>query len=126
MAIGNIFARMTVTRNDQLPGYHTIGIGGHLTTTQGEAQELINGGARITYDLWGEDTFSDDHLLHREALSMQATAQGLEFSSGIGDVKSSALDEDWGRDELYVIVCLVRGDGRVLRASQTSTVRGDF
>ena len=126
MAIGNILAHITVTQNDQLPGYHTIGIGGRLNTTQGEAQQLINAGHRITYDLWGEDTFSDDHLLHREALSMQATPQGLEFSSGIGDVESSVLDEDWGTDEVYVVVCLVRSDGRVLRASQTNTVRGDF
>lgn len=126
-AVGNFAeARMTVTKNNAMPGYHTVGIGGRVSMSQGEAQGLINSGHKITYHLWGEDTFSDDHLLNREALSIQATPQGLVFSSGIGDVESSVLDEDWGRDELYIIVALRKPDGSILRAAETNRVHGYF
>lgn len=117
---------MTVTKNDLRPGYHTVGIGGKVAMSQAEAQELINNGYKITYDLRGDDPIWDDQLLHREALSMQATPQGLEFSSGIGDVKTSVLNEDWGRDELYIAVSLVQPNGAILRSGETNRVHGNF
>lgn len=126
-AVGNfVEAKLSVTKNTA-PGHHTVGIGGRVAMTQGEAQGLINSGYKISYAVWGEDTFSDDHRLNREALSMQATPQGLVFSSGIGEVRRSVLDEDDGRDEIYVIVSLANpAGGGISRAALTNTVRGYF
>ena len=119
-------ASMTITKNNLRPGYHTIGILGYVTTSQAEAQGLINAGYWIKYSLWGEDTFDDDHIRNFEALSIWATPEGLRFASGIGDVPSSLLDEDWGRDELYLKVWLEGPDGSILRAAETNRVYGYF
>jgi hypothetical protein len=119
-------ASMTIAKNDLRPGYHTIGILGYVTTSQAEAQGLINAGYWIKYSVWGEDTFDDDHILNAEALTIWAAPEGLRFASGIGDVLSSRLDEDWGRDELYIKVWLEAPNGAVYRAAETNRVYGYF
>ena len=119
-------ATMTIAKNDLRPGYQTIGILGYVTTSQAEAQALINAGYRIRYSLWGEDLSSDDHIMNRDALSIWAAPEGLRFASGFGDVQSSLLNEDWGRDELYIKVWVEAPNGSVCRAAETNRVYGYF
>lgn len=125
-AIGPGMAELTVTPYQ--PGYHNVAVFGKVSMSQAEAQNLLNAGHKIVLRVWGEDTFSDDLMIgpYNATSFTSPVSGGLEFHKVLLAVKGSRLNEDWGRDELYVGARLVDSSGRTLRAFETNRVTGYF
>ena len=110
------------------PGYHNVSVFGKVSMSQTEAQDLIDSGHKVVLRVWGEDTFSDDlQIGPYNATSLTSpVSNGLEFHKVLIGVNDNRLNEDWGRDELYVGARLVDSRGKTVRSFETNRVRGYF
>jgi len=123
-AIGSPSGELTV--GPFSPGYHNVAVFGTAPMTRAEAQRLVNTGHRIQLRLWGDDAFSDDLLIGPYNATLVPTDKGLEFHKVLLEIDDDRLDEDWGTDELYVGMRLVKPNGSTLRSGTTNIVRGNF
>lgn len=125
-AIGPGAAELTVSPHK--PGYHNVAVFGKVSMSQTEAQSLIDSGHKIVLRVWGEDTFSDDLMIgpYNATSFTSPVSNGLEFHKVLIGVNDNRLNEDWGRDELYVGARLVDSRGRTVRAFETNRVYGSF
>jgi hypothetical protein len=123
-AIGSPSGQLTV--GPFSPGYHNVAVFGVAPMSRAEAQNLVNSGHRIQLRLWGQDTFSDDLLIGPYNATLVPTDKGLEFHKVLLQIGDHRLNEDWGTDELYVGMRIVRPNGSTLRSGTTNVVRGDF
>jgi hypothetical protein len=125
-AIGPGAAEFTVTPHK--PGYSNVAVFGKVSMSQAEAQNLLNSGHKIVLRVWGEDTFSDDLQIgpYNATSFTSPVSNGLEFHKVLIGVKNSRLNEDWGRDELYVGARLVDSRGRTVRSFETNRQYGNF
>jgi hypothetical protein len=101
----SLTAKLSLTKNQT--SYHSVSVKGVVKATPAEVQQYVDKDYRVVFRLWGSDTFFDDFLFGPSAASVQATPQGLEFN-GPAVVKTSILNEDWGTDEVYAGVKLVK------------------
>lgn len=125
-AIGPGAAELTISPYS--PGYHNVAVFGKVSMSQAEAQNLLNSGHKIVLRVWGEDTFSDDLQIgpYTATSFTSPVSNGLEFHKVLLAINDNRLNEDWGRDELYVGARLVDSRGRTVRSFETNRVNGYF
>jgi hypothetical protein len=124
-AVGPATGELFITPHK--PGYHNVAVEGRIRMYQGEAQQLLNSGYKVQLRLWGEDTFSDDLQLGPYTATAYAGQLGIEFHKVLIGQRDSILDEDWGNDELYAGIRLVKPNGQTVRGGETNRVTGhDF
>jgi hypothetical protein len=130
-----IFLRENPTGNTCL-----ISVGGYVSMSQAEAQNLLSSGYKVVVRLWGDDPVSDDLLGGPYTLTRtngrlrfgvvpSPTREGLVF-----DVRrytaANLLNEDafvsYEGDEVYAGVRLMDPAGRTIRAAETKRVTGTF
>ena len=98
----------------------SAGGGNYLVVVSGEGFIGAAPNAQVGVRIRGEDTFFDDRLFAlRNGLPGQVGRDGTFVMSDT--VPGSALDEDWGEDEIYALV-KVTGFGEF----RTNTVKGHF
>jgi hypothetical protein len=122
-SVGSMSANLGISNAGN--GYSNVTVTGVVKMTRSEAQGLIGQNHRIQWRLWGEDSFSDDFLYGPDPAALVATSQGLQYK-GQALMRTSVLNEDWGQDEVYAGVRLLRPNGSTLRAAQSLTVWGNF
>ena len=109
-----------------LPGQQFVKVEGVVRMTPTEAQRMIDSRYNLVIRLWGEDGFSDDLLMGPyNPANVHADIWGLRFSTG-NYVSNSVLNEDWGVDEIYAGVRLIRPDSTTLKSAETNLVRGSW
>jgi hypothetical protein len=125
-AVGPGAAEFIVTPHK--PGYHNVAVFGKISGSQSEAQGLLDSGHKVVLRVWGEDTFSDDLQIgpYNATSYTSPVSGGLEFHRVLIGINDSRLNEDWGRDELYVGARLVDSRGRTVRSFETNRVTGYF
>jgi hypothetical protein len=106
----SLSAKLTLTPNGR--SYQSVDVTGVVKGTSAEIDQYVKNDYRVVFNLWGEDTFFDDHLLGPSPASVQVTSKGLEFH-GKALVQNSLLNEDWGQDEVYAGVKLVKSTSYV-------------
>jgi hypothetical protein len=127
--VGPISAKLTVKR--YRADTYTVSTTGVIPMSQAEAQELISGGHKFVWQLWGDDGVSADPLggPWGPPYTTSATAQGLAFNLS-GRFRSSRLDEDDSRfddrDELYADVLLLNSRGVTVRPGKSNRVYGRY
>jgi hypothetical protein len=122
-AIGSMTANLSITPAES--GYKWVHVHGNVPMSQVEAQSLINERHNVVVRLYGEDTFSDDLLMGPYTAVSGANYDGLWFSIA-HKVRNSLLNEDWGTDEIYAGVRLLKPTGDTLRSDETNRVTGSF
>ena len=91
-----------------------------------EAQSLINQRYNIVIRLWGDDEFSDDLRLGPYSPDeLYAGFAGLMFKT-TKQVGNSVLNEDWGDDEIYAGLRLVKPDSTTVRSATSNVVHGSW
>lgn len=125
--IGPMSEQLTVTQS--LGDYYLVHVSGLVSMTQAGAQQLINSGYRVNWDLYGSDPLSDDYLFGPAPTTVQATAQGLWFAAG-GYEPASLLNEDDSffddQDELISHANLLDPSGKIVKSTQSNEVDGYF
>lgn len=96
--------------------------GNYWITVSGKANLASVPPGNMYITLYADDTWFDDHIYNTGWLSTNADGSFyIEFPLGY-----SALDEDWGTDEVYAKVRAWHAPGGGNVTLTTNTVRGSF
>ena len=129
-SVGSMAASLKIEPSCAACGVQSVKVEGTVTMPPSEAQSLIDRHYNVVIRLWGEDGFSDD--LRLGPYSPDFASASIVFPGGLYFksqklVGNSVLNEDWGGDEIYAGVRLLKPDRR--RCAQPrptrSTAAGD-
>lgn len=126
-SIGKMSASLTIAPYSGAFGVQSVKVAGYVVMTPAEAQSLIDQRYNVVIRLWGDDEFSDNLLLGPYSPDEFYAEQGvgLRFKSQ-KQVGNSILNEDWGDDEVYAGVRLLKPSTATLKSVETLPVRGSW
>ena len=127
--VGSMSANLKIAPYSGAYGVQSVTVEGTVNMLPGEAQSLIDRRYNVVIRLWGEDGFSDD--LRLGPYSPDFASASIVFPGGLYFksqklVGNSVLNEDWGGDEIYAGVRLLKPDSTTLRSAETNTVYGSW
>ena len=128
-SVGSMAASLKIEPSCAACGVQSVKVEGTVTMPPSEAQSLIDRHYNVVIRLWGEDGFSDD--LRLGPYSPDFASASIVFPGGLYFksqklVGNSVLNEDWGGDEIYAGVRLLKPDSTTLRSAETNTVYGSW
>jgi hypothetical protein len=97
-------------------GNHTLTVTGKVETgSLAQAKELLK--TKFFVVVWGDDNYNDDFIDFGNYYTWSfATSTGAYFSS-VFPIRDDHLNEDYGKDEIYVEVATTKG---VIRSNNVS------